>query len=53
MVAMIAFTSERNGGRTLGRVQSGLSPTGREAAYLNIRIEQTPADGVTAAGVGW
>jgi hypothetical protein len=49
MVETIAFVSERNGGSTLRRVQSGVSPTGREAAYLNLSVEQTPADGASAA----
>ena len=45
MVAMIGFVSEENGGKTLRRVQSGVSPTGREAAYLNLSVQQTPSDG--------
>ena len=42
MVETIAFASERNGGKTLGPVQSGVSPTGREAAYLNLSFQLTP-----------
>ena len=47
MVATIAFVSGGKGmaGELSGEYNQGVSPTGREAAYLNLSLQQTPLEG--------
>jgi len=39
MVETIEFISEKKDGKTFGQVQSGVTAAGREAAYLNKRMQ--------------
>jgi len=48
--AGLEFTQKKRGKRIFERVESDMLDTGREAAYLNLRMEQTDAVVTVFAG---